>query len=192
MKKQMPGKQVIAWSVYTMRHWEEPEPADFAGLLLPTHLVHVAYSYLCYSSLPVTGPLSVFFETVVCVCACVCPRMCACVSARMCVCVRAHVCVCVCVVTQSCLTLQPHSLQPTRLLCPWDSPGKSTGLGCHSLLQGIFLTQGSNPHLLHWQVGFLPLVTPGKRFRQLGECQRFFQSLRGLYLQLKIICRLER
>ena len=34
-----------------------------------------------------------------------------------------------------------------RLLCPWCSPGKNTGVGCHTLLQGIFLTQGSNPHL---------------------------------------------
>ena len=34
------------------------------------------------------------------------------------------------------------------LLCPWDSPGKNTGVGCHFLLQGIFPTQGSNPHLL--------------------------------------------
>ena len=54
-------------------------------------------------------------------------------------------------VTQSCPTLQPHGLEPTRLLCAWDSPGKNTGMGCHSLLQGIFLTQGSNPGLLHFQ-----------------------------------------
>ena len=43
----------------------------------------------------------------------------------------------------------------TRLLCPWDSPGKNTGVGCCALLQGIFPTQGSNPHLwclLHWRV----------------------------------------
>ena len=33
--------------------------------------------------------------------------------------------------------------------CPWDFPGKSTGVGCHFLLQGIFPTQGSNPGLLH-------------------------------------------
>ena len=33
---------------------------------------------------------------------------------------------------------RPHGLQPTRLLCPWDFPGKSTGMGCHCLLQ-IFL-----------------------------------------------------
>ena len=36
-----------------------------------------------------------------------------------------------------------------RLLCPWTSPGKNTGVSCHSLLQGIFLTQGSNPGPLH-------------------------------------------
>ena len=37
----------------------------------------------------------------------------------------------------------------TRLLCPWNSPGKNTGLGSHSFLEGIFLTQGSNSGLLH-------------------------------------------
>ena len=36
---------------------------------------------------------------------------------------------------QLCRTLQPHGLQPTRLLHPWDSPGKNTGVGCHFLLQ---------------------------------------------------------
>ena len=56
-------------------------------------------------------------------------------------------------------------LQFAMLLSPWDTPGKDTGVGCHSLLQGIFPTQGSNPHflhLLHWQVGSLPLAPPGK------------------------------
>ena len=38
---------------------------------------------------------------------------------------------------------------PARHLRPWDFPGKSTGVGCHFLLQGIFPTQGSNPGLLH-------------------------------------------
>ena len=52
--------------------------------------------------------------------------------------------------------LWPHELQPTRLLCPWNFPGKSTGVGDHFLLQRIFPTQGSNPHLLHWQVDSLP------------------------------------
>ena len=46
-------------------------------------------------------------------------------------------------------SLPPHGLEPSRHLCPWDSPGKKTGVGCHSLLQGIFLTQGSNPGLPH-------------------------------------------
>ena len=57
---------------------------------------------------------------------------------------------------QSCLTLRPPGLEPTRLLCPWDSPGKNTGVGSHALLQGIFLTQGLSPRLLgplHWQAG---------------------------------------
>ena len=34
-----------------------------------------------------------------------------------------------------CDSVQPHRWQPTRLLCPWDSPGKNTGMGCHCLLQ---------------------------------------------------------
>ena len=59
-------------------------------------------------------------------------------------------------------SLWPHGLQPTRLLCPWDVPGKNTGVGCHFLLQGILPTQGSNPHLLHWQVDSLPYEPPGK------------------------------
>ena len=49
---------------------------------------------------------------------------------------------------QSSLTVQPHGLQSARLCCPWDSPGKNTGIGCHALLQEIFSTQGSNPRLL--------------------------------------------
>ena len=55
----------------------------------------------------------------------------------------------ICLVAQSCLTL--------CALMDCSSPGKNTGVGCHALLQGIFLTQGSNPHLLHWQVDSLPL-----------------------------------
>ena len=51
------------------------------------------------------------------------------------------------------------------LLCPWDSPGKNTGVGCRVLLQGTFPTQGLNLNLfclLHWQVGSLPPALPGK------------------------------
>ena len=53
-------------------------------------------------------------------------------------------------------------LWPDGLLWPWESPGKSTGVGCHFILQGIFPTQGSNLGLLHGQVDSLPLRPPGK------------------------------
>ena len=57
---------------------------------------------------------------------------------------------CGCVIAKSCLTLLwLHEQEPTRLLCPWDFPGKNTGVVCHFLLQAIFPTQGSNPSLLH-------------------------------------------
>ena len=45
-------------------------------------------------------------------------------------------------VTQSCPTLQFHGLEPTRLPCLWNSPGKNTGEGCHFLLREMFPTQG--------------------------------------------------
>ena len=80
------------------------------------------------------------------------------ISHHVCVCVC--VCVCLCVCALSCVSLRPHVLWPTRLFCLWDFPGKNIGLGCHFLLQGIFLTQGSNPHLLcllHWQADSLLL-----------------------------------
>jgi len=51
--------------------------------------------------------------------------------------------------------VRDDSLEPARFLCPWNSPDKNTGVGCHALLQGIFLTQGSKLYLLyllHWQV----------------------------------------
>ena len=52
----------------------------------------------------------------------------------------------------SCLTLcDPMGCSPVREIFwqKWDFPGKNTGVGCHALLQGIFLTQGLNLHLLH-------------------------------------------
>ena len=55
---------------------------------------------------------------------------------------------------------QPHRLQPTRLHCPWYLLGKNTGMSCHFPLQGIFPTQGSNPHL-HWQADSLPMSYQG-------------------------------
>ena len=62
-----------------------------------------------------------------------------------CVCV----CICMCVCSPTSSSLQPHGLKPTRLLHLWDSPGTNTDVGFHSLLQGIFPTQGSNQGLLY-------------------------------------------
>ena len=73
---------------------------------------------------------------------------------------KGFLCVCVCSVVSS--SLQPHGLYPIRLLCPWNFPGKNTGVDCHALLQGIFPTQGSNSHLLHGQVDSL-LTEPLKK-----------------------------
>ena len=78
-----------------------------------------------------------------------------CVFVCVCVCVHAHL------VSQSCLTLcDPMNHSP--LLGPWNSPGKNTGVGNHSLLQGIFLTQGSNSCLLYWQASSFPLNCQGR------------------------------
>ena len=55
----------------------------------------------------------------------------------------------------------PMDCIAARLLCSWDSPGKSTGVGCHVLFQGIFLTQGSNPCLLNYRQILYPLSHHG-------------------------------
>ena len=78
-------------------------------------------------------------------------------------------------------SLQSYGLYPARLPCSHGPPGKSTGGGCHALLQGIFLTQGSIPHLssfLHWKMDSLPLPPPEEalhvhRWTQLSRWQRF-------------------
>ena len=73
----------------------------------------------------------------------------------MCAYMYMYVCAAQCSIMSA--SLRPHELQP-RLLCPWDFSDKNTGVDCHFLLQGIFLTQGSNLHvlrLLYWQTEFL-------------------------------------
>ena len=59
------------------------------------------------------------------------------------------------------LFVTPMDCSPTKLLCPWDSPGKNTRVGCHALLQGIFPTEVLNLCLLHWQADSLPLTHLG-------------------------------
>ena len=55
----------------------------------------------------------------------------------------------------------PWTLTSTRVPHPWDCPGKSTGVGCHFLLQGIFPTHGSNPGLLPCRQTLYPLSRQG-------------------------------
>ena len=79
-------------------------------------------------------------------------------------CIHIHVCL----LSHSLVSnsLQPSELWPTRLLCPFDFPCKNTGVGYHSLLQGIFPAQGWNLHLLflNWQVDSLPLSHLGSLY----------------------------
>ena len=57
---------------------------------------------------------------------------------------------------------ETHGLQPTRLLIPWDFPGKNIGMGCHFLLQGIFPVQGCNLGSPAFQADSLLSEPPGK------------------------------
>ena len=92
-------------------------------------------------------------------------------------------CVCLCAESlQSCpAVLWPWGLQPTRLLCPRHSPGKSTGEGCHILLQGTFPIQGRNPRLMSSAPGgwSSPLAPPGK---VLHPYNTFFHTFFGCIL----------
>ena len=58
--------------------------------------------------------------------------------------------------------LWPHGLQPTRLLCPWNSPDKNIGVGCHSLLRGNLPDPGIEPRSLTLQADSLLSEPPGK------------------------------
>ena len=60
----------------------------------------------------------------------------------------------------------------TATHCPWDSPGKNTGVGCHFLLQRIFLTQGSNPGVPHCKQDTLPSEPPGKSKKATDNLMR--------------------
>ena len=87
----------------------------------------------------------------------------------------------VCVCTLSCSvvsdSVRPHGPDPARLLCPWNFPGKNTGVGCHFLLHSIFLIQGLNPRLLHWQADSLLLC-------HLGSPTLIFDSVVNVYISI--------
>ena len=102
-------------------------------------------------------------------------------------------------------SLWPHGLWPARPLCPWNSPGNNSGLGCYSLIQGIFLTQGSNPGLLDWSQILYPLSHQGLHlfisflivlslccyrgpFSSCGEQGLLFIAVRGLLIAVAFHC----
>ena len=70
-------------------------------------------------------------------------------------------------------SLQPHGLQPTRLLCPWDFPGKNIQVGCHFLLQGNF----PNPEMEPTSVMSPALAGRFLSTRATCEVQREFSEL---------------
>ena len=76
-----------------------------------------------------------------------------------------------CQLLSSVRLLRFHGLQPTRLLYPRNSPGKNTGVGCHSLLQGIFPTQGSNLGLLHCRQFIYHLSHQGRMYTRMNLMQ---------------------
>ena len=77
-------------------------------------------------------------------------------------------------VSHWCLTLcSPMDCSPPGLLCPWNSPGKNTGVGSHSLLQGIFLTQESNRGLLHCRQILYQLSYQGSPLYRHYHCLSF-------------------
>ena len=66
-------------------------------------------------------------------------------------------------------SLWPQGLEPAKLLCPWNSPGKNTGVGCQALLHGIFPTQGLNPGLLCYRQILYHFSYPRSPLRPIGE-----------------------
>ena len=77
-----------------------------------------------------------------------------------------------------------------RLLCPCDSPGKKTAVGYHVLLQGIFPTRGSNPCLLHWQAGSLPLSHLGS-LHSFSSSPQQAETPKRWWFVISIICHLK-
>ena len=65
-------------------------------------------------------------------------------------------------------SLWPHGLLPMRLLCPWDSQGKNTGVGCHYFLQGNLSNLGVEPGSFAFQADSLLSEPPGKPFKYVS------------------------
>ena len=87
------------------------------------------------------------------------------------------VCVFCVLVAQSCHLFEILWTGAHQTPLSMEFPGKNTWVGCHAFLQGIFLTQGSNPGILHWQVDSLLFEPPGKPGEQGTNCLRYSGSL---------------
>ena len=96
-----------------------------------------------------------------------------------------RMCGCCCLVAKSCLTLRElMDCSPPDSWVHGDSPGKNIGVGCHFLFQGIFLTQGSNLCLLHWQVDSSLMSLQGSpKIPPLGLRNPTQHLSRGIMLQ---------
>ena len=90
---------------------------------------------------------SLHLESILIVCVCMCVCVCVCISSS--------------VVSDS---LRPHGLQFARLLCPWDSSGKNTRVGCHSLLQGCLPNPEIKPRYPALQAVSLPGSHQGRPY----------------------------
>ena len=91
--------------------------------------------------------------------------------------------------------VRPHGLKPARLLCPWDSPGKYTGVGCHFLLQRIFPTQLINKvvivpggqwrdSVIHIHVSILPATPLSSRLPHNAEQSSLWYSVGSCWLSI--------
>ena len=94
-------------------------------------------------------------------------------------------CAVLCLVNQSCLTLcNPMDCSLPGSSVHRDFPGKSTGVGCHALLQGIFPTKGSNPGLPHCRQILYHLEPPGKPYCWLYFLRTFHTVLHSGHINL--------
>ena len=97
-------------------------------------------------------------------------------------------CCCYCLVAKSCLTLCNLWTVAYQASLSMGFLNKNTGVGCHFLLQGIFLTPGLSPHLLHWQADSLSLSDQGNPFKRIQIpkiiSQRYFMFFSETLLTL--------
>ena len=96
-------------------------------------------------------------------------------------------CAVLCLATQSIDSLQPHGLEPARLLCPWDSLGNNTGVGCHALLQGIFPNPGVDPRSLHCRRILTLRATREACTTKTRISERILQSVFKMQMPIRVI-----